>query len=243
MSGVPGLVSAALARAEEWLLYPDEPIRRRSAVEPTPPRHPVVAVVGLGRRRGSIAVARGLAAVLAMRCRSRAAVLAELSSRQVGSLGAPGTLAAIRLARSLRPALGEPVRCCGRLCVVSVAHCGQLAAVSRPLAPLVVDVADAVSPRAAASLADAVVLVASPGAEPALAALSSRSLARVGPEPLVVLNGHDGAEPDPRWSPHADILLPRSPAAARIAAAGHEPAGALGAALRELAERIPWEDR
>lgn len=234
--GRVSLLSAALARAEEWLLDPAPEREAESARPERPDPSPVVVVVGLGRRRGASTIARGLAASLASRHRARAAILAGLSSAPRPQPSVLGTLAAIRLARSLRPALGEPVSCCGRLCLVAPGDRPGLAAVARPLAPLVIDVGPTASPRGVASLADAVVLVAAPEVQPALAELTRHSLGHLGPRPVVVLNRSDS--PDERWAGSGAIELPYAPAAARLSIAGHEPAGALGAGLRRLAELL-----
>jgi hypothetical protein len=86
----------------------------------------------------------------------------------------------------------------------------------------------------AAALADVTVLVAAGDTEPSLAAVVGASLARTGPEPIVVTSrpGPDDDRPD-----SGVIELPDARLASRIALAGREPPGALGAALAELADR------
>ena len=53
---------------------------------------------------------------------------------------------------------------------------------------MVLDVGEPAQAAAAASLADHVVLVAGPDAEPSLAAVVAESLAAVGPAPVIVVN-------------------------------------------------------
>jgi hypothetical protein len=60
------------------------------------------------------------------------------------------------------------------------------------------------------------------------------SLVRSGPEPLVVVS-RPGEENG--WSQGADVELPDARLASRIALAGREPPGVLGAAVARLADR------
>jgi hypothetical protein len=103
---------------------------------------------------------------------------------------------------------------------------------TRYAAPLVIDVGDPAQASAAATLADAVVLVASPTTEPALAAVVSESLSRVGPAPVVVINRSDGAMSE--RAPRA-VHLPEARMGAWLTLMGHEPRGDLGRSLGQLA--------
>ena len=111
---------------------------------------------------------------------------------------------------------------------------GRLADAARYLAPLVLDAGRMAVGGASAAVADHVVLVASPRVEPALALVAGASLARVGPEPLVVLNRASWAGP---FEGRADLVLPDSRMGAQLAHAGREPRGVLGRSVDELADR------
>ena len=71
--------------------------------------------------------------------------------------------------------------------------------------------------------------------EPSLAAMVAESLARVGPQPLVVVNragpDHEG------WRGVAALELPDARMGAHLALAGREPRGELGRVVGELADR------
>lgn len=219
----PGLIAAALARAEAFLLEPPDAM----AASPPPGARPVVAVAAAGPRCGRTTVARGLAAELAARDVTGAAAVAGPVERALAPLGLP---AASRLARSAEQAAGGRARIAGRLCLVEGGDPVALAAGLRHTAPVVLEV-PAGDPRIA-SLADVVLLVAAPHVEPALASVLAKSLARAGPQPLLVLNRAPlGAEPS-RWQ----VLLPESRPGARSARAGCAPPGRLGRALAHLAD-------
>jgi hypothetical protein len=222
VSAQRGIVAAALARAESWLLEPAPPAAVDLLAEST--RHQVVAVVGRARRCGATTVARALAAELAARS-SGAAIVA-------GAVGGPalplGTPAAGRLARAF-----ENARACGRLCLLATTDWERAAEAARERAPLVLDVRHGEPPGAAAAVADRVVLLGSPRVEPALAAVVAASLARTGPEPVVAVNR---ARPEGPWAGRPVVMLPESPAAARIALAGGQAPGAFGTAIGELAD-------
>jgi hypothetical protein len=97
-------------------------------------------------------------------------------------------------------------------------------------APLVLDVGHGTPPEVALALADQAVLVASPEVEPALAEVAASTLAE---RPLVVLNrafGGDG------WRRPPDVVIPESRVGAKLALAGRDPIGPLGAAAASLAE-------
>jgi len=242
-----GLVAAAIARAEAWLLEPVEAPCHEEALEgqgpggappepeqpAEPPLRDVIAVVGLGDRCGATTVARGLGAELAARDAAGAAVVSTPRPPAAAALRTPS---AGRLARALS-ALGlGPVRPCGRICLLPAAAQQAAAATARRLAPIVLDVPHGVPPAAAAALADRVVLVRTESIEPALAEAVAAALARDGAaEPLVVLNRSRPGDGDAR----ADVVLPDAPGSAHLALAGYQAAGALGAGLASLADRSP----
>jgi hypothetical protein len=66
---------------------------------------------------------------------------------------------------------------------------------------------------------------------PALAAVAAACVARVGPEPLVVVSGA-------RRAAGAVVCLPRSRVGARLALGGREPRGELGRAVGRLADLV-----
>ncbi len=194
----------------------------------------MVAVVGLAPRCGTTTVARALGAELAARDPCGACAVSAGAGAAVMPLGAP---AAGRLARTLAPVAGGATRACGRLCLVQCADRAALAGAVLYLAPLVLDLDDPQDAPAAASLADRVLLVAGPGTEPALAAVVAQSLARVGPEPVVVVNRVQEGEQTP-WSGRRAAECPESRIGAQLALAGREPRGELGRAVAALADLI-----
>lgn len=223
-------LATALTSAAGWLVEPAE--------SPAPPQQPlvherpVIAVVGLRRRCGVTTVARALGAELAVRDPSSACAVTGDGAGGAVPLGLP---AASRLARALGPIGAHRTGTCGRLCLVDGADRVELCATLRFLAPLVIDVGDPAEAAAAAALADGVVVVCGPSAEPALAAVVAESLARVGPEPAIVLNR---AGPDSgSWEGRCDVWLPDSRMAAHVAQAGRDPRGEMGRAVAELADR------
>lgn len=205
----------------------DEPI-----TDVSPPPRPVVAVVGLASRCGASTVARWVAAALAARDPEGAAIVSTVAPRGAGALRRPG---AARLARGLGARSLEPVRAAGRLCLVDSEVHSPLSIAATYLAPLVLDVGHGVPPDAALSVADHVLLVASPQVEPALAEVVAQSIARSAPEPTVVL---DRALEAARWDGRADVVLPESRLAARRAASGREARGEIGLAVSELAAAL-----
>lgn len=229
------------------------------------PLRPVVAVAGLARGCGTTTVARALGAELALRDPTAATVVAAAS---VPATGVPlGTAAAGRLARGLARALAVDVRAVGRLCLAEcpATDAAALVTAARPLAPVVLDVADPADVAVAAALADAVVLVGSRRVEPALGEVVGASLARVGPAPLVVLNrdresggavdrerqtggegdrasaGEDRPGTSDRWRERHSVALPDSRVGAQLATAGREPRGELGRAVAALADLLARE--
>lgn len=221
-----GLAATALAKASAWLVEPAES-------PPTPvdiPVRPSIAAVGLAAGCGCTTVARALAVELAARDPSGAAAVAgETAAATVPFRSAT----AGRLARALGEPEGAGVRTAGRLCLVTAGQPAQLATALRHLAPLVLDVSHGAAPGVPASLADHVVLVATPEVEPALAAVVAASLARVGPEPFVVLNR---AEEPGAWADRVTLMLGDSRAGAQLALAGRDARGRLGQAIGELAD-------
>jgi hypothetical protein len=107
------------------------------------------------------------------------------------------------------------------------------AAAHRSECGLVVDVPHGADASEPAALADVIVLVADGDTEPSLAAVVGAALARSGPNPILAVR----FSADGRSRLDADVELPDARLASRIALAGREPPGALGAALADLAER------
>ena len=211
-----GFLAAALARVEDFLLEPAEPVRGRG-LHGLGLRRPVVAVFGLARRCGGTTVARGLAAELAARdgaqrpsrrpCRRRGS-----RSRRPPRRGWPR-----RGGRPTRPDAGG-----GRPCLVEGPSAAELADAAWLQVPLVLDAGSDQVGGAAAAVADHVVLVGAPAVEPALAAVVSSCLVRVGPEPIVALNRVTG-ESD--WGGRATVELPEARMGAQLALGGREPRG------------------
>jgi hypothetical protein len=219
MSGVLG---AAAARAEAWLLDP-APARATRSEREAPPAA-VVAVVGLGRGCGTTTLARALAVELGRRhAGGAAAVQAEATAAP-----ALATAAARKLARRL----GADARACGRLAILSdEARARELASMRD--VPLVLDVGHGTPPEPALALADRALLIASPEVEAALAGVAVGALARDGLPPLVVLNR---ASEEERWEAVADLRIGESRLGARLALAGRDPLGSLAAAVAGLAD-------
>jgi hypothetical protein len=225
------LLAAVAARAEAWLLEPAQP-RLRSA-EPEQLARPVIAVLGLARRCGTTTVARALAVELARRDRSGGAIVSA-SSR--GPAPALATAAARRLSRALPP---ESAAAAGRLCLLDPDEPALRELVASRPAPVVLDVAHGVAPEGPCALADAVVLVAAPSVEPALADVVAASLSREGPAPAIVLNR--ALEPG-LWRAREDVLLiGDARLGARLAAAGRDPTPALARPVAELADVLVGE--
>jgi hypothetical protein len=236
-SGSRRLLSGALSAAGSFLLEPAVPPRPDPpARAPSAPR-PVVAVFGLRRGCGATVVSRALAAELAGR---DAAGVAAVHC-DAGGAGIPlATQSASRLARALAEVPGADARAVGRLCIVAGADQAALAHTARHFAPLVIDVGSTSLGGAAAALADRVIVVATASTEPALAAVAAECLARLGHEPVMVLNRaavHDGAGwSGSSWSGRAAHRLPESRMGARLALGGREARGELGQAVAELAD-------
>ena len=226
------LLASALAATVDWLVEPAEAGGGEERQDRSLEERPVVAVVGLSPRCGTTTVARALGTELALRDAAGACAV----TGRVGGGGLPlGLPAAGRLARALAPLAQGRVRACGRLCLVDCADRAALAGATLYLAPLVIDVADAREAAGAAAMADTVMIVGTPAHEPSLSAVLAQSLARVGPEPVVVLNRGRG---DEAWAGRQVQRLPESRMGAQLALAGREPRGELGRAVAELADLL-----
>lgn len=213
-------MSGVLARAEAWLLEP-APVRAVRTARDLPPAA-IVAVIGLGRGCGTTTLARAVAVELGRRHPSGVAV--------VSAAALPHAALATAAARRLARRLGDDSRPCGRL-IVHGGDAGALA-LSREV-PLVLDVSHGTPPESALALADRALLVASPEVEPALAGVAVEALARGGLPPLVVLNRAAG---DCHWGELPDVRVGETRIGARLALAGRDPMGALGAAAGTVAD-------
>ena len=225
------LAASALAKAEAFLLEPVEAAARPAAIT----LRPVVAVVALATGCGTTTVARAAAVELARRDSSGAAAVAGAAT--AGPLAVAGSHAG-RLARAVGAGAGERVRAVGRLCLVEGCRPEALAGAVRHLAPLVIEVPYGDPAGVAVSLADHVLLVASPGVEPALATAVAASLAGIGPRPQVVLNraiDDDNGDVE-GWARGPVMRIRRSAAGARLALVGRDPRGALGGGVAEIAD-------
>ena len=231
--GARAMVASALSAAAEWLVEPADPAGASKPAEASLVERPVVAVVGLAPRCGTTTVARALGAELAARDPAGACAV---TGRMGGGSVPLGLPAAGRLTRTLEPVAGGRTKACGRLCLVDCADRAALAGALLYLAPLVLDVAEPCEAAQAVALADVVLLVGLPPLEPALAAVVAESLARVGPEPQILLNR--ARDEDGPWSARASLELPESRLGAQLALAGREARGELGRAVSTLADRL-----
>jgi hypothetical protein len=176
------ILSAALTAARDFLLDPLEPAD--TFLTAAPGRRPVVSVFGLARGCGSTVVSRALAVELAARDAGGAsAVTCEARASAIPL----ATHEASRLARALDGVPGR-VRAVGRLCLVAGAEPAALVEGVRGLSPLVIDAGATVLGGVPACVADSTVLVTTPALEPALARVAAECVARVGPEPILVVN-------------------------------------------------------
>jgi hypothetical protein len=224
-----GLVRTALARVEDWLLEPVEPLAPAGPRLALTPR-PVVAVFSLGRGSGATMVARALAAELGRRDPAGAAVVGCALPRG----GIPlASAAAGRLARALIDLPGARTRVAGRLCLVEAPGAAGLVEAARQLAPVVLDGGGEELGGVSAGVADRTVLVTAAGTEPSLAAVAAGCLARAGPTPVLAVNRvRVGSE----WAGPPAIELPESRMGAQLALGGREPRGELGRAVGRLAD-------
>jgi hypothetical protein len=228
-------VGDAFARAAAWLVEPEReqgtvgtfgsPATQKAERERPAELHllpapveasPLVAVVGLAPGCGATTVARALAATLARRSHSGAAIVAG-PGQPLGSRLA--TRPASRLANRLA-SIGRTARPMGRLCLT------PLDAPIPRIGAVVLDLPGGGA--AVAAAAQQVFLVAPGDAEPALADLAAQSL---GARTVVV----SPDEPS-RWEGRALVTVPRSRLGARVAAAGWEPRGAFGRAIARIAD-------
>jgi hypothetical protein len=256
----PGVVAAAVAAAQAWLIEPAEAAPEPVAPAPSAPR-PVIAVFGLARGCGATVIARALAAELAVRDSSGAAAVSSEARAAAIPLA---TQPAARLARALEDLPGAATRAVGRLCLVEGVDQLALADCSRHHAPLVLDAGSSSLGGVPAAIADAAVLVTTPALEPALARVAAACLGRVGPEPVLVVNrsgrgafaanGAGAEQPDlrgaePARTRDADeagassgqldarvVTLPDSRLGAQLALGGREARGELGQAIAKLAD-------
>jgi hypothetical protein len=227
--GRAGLIAAAVARAEGFLLDPP----RRGEPAPVLPetKPPVVAVVALAARCGTTTVARGVGAVLAARSPSGTALVCGPS----GSVAlAVASAPAARLAKAVAEQVDATPRVSGRLCLLDTDPRIARAQAQRRETPLIIDISHGADASEATTLADVIVLVAAGSTEPSLAAVVGASLARSGPDPLVVVSrpGDDGL-----WDERPALRLVDSRLGSRIALAGREPPGSFGGVLADLADR------
>jgi hypothetical protein len=216
-------MSAALARAQDFLLEPAPP----RATTPALLTQGRVEAVVLGLRSGSGAstLARGLAATLESVRAAPAHLLALGGSRRGPAVAGGGALRGgshweVPADLQDSEAVAEYGRTVSRLA-------GERGA-------LVWDVPPQELGRAAeaAARAHAVIAVAPGGGEPALAEVVRGLLAeRFEPVLLLANNVSDPA----RWSGRADVCVPASRWGALLSARGRRPGGAFGRALEELA--------
>ena len=224
-------LAGALARAEAWLVEPVE-AREEPRLTVAAGLRPVVAVFGLARGCGATVVARALAVELAGRDRDGAATVSVPDGASAPALASG---AAGRLSKALDDVPGCSTRASGSLCLVAGADTLRLVDTARHFAPLVLDEGGGPVGGVGASAADHLVLIGSPAVDPALAAVAGACLRRLGTEPIVVLNR--AREPG-GWESSAAVVLPESRLAARLALAGREPPGDLGATIAELADLL-----
>jgi hypothetical protein len=175
-------------------------------------------------------VARALAAELAVRDPDGAAVVCS-DARPAGIPLA--TQAATRLARTLEDVPGAGPRAVGRLCLTN-ADPQRVTGTARYHAPVVIDAGSEALGGAPAAVADRVVIVTTRDVEPALARVASECVARIGAQPVVVLNRAPHDQP-------GLFALPNSAVGARLALGGREARGELGRAVAELADLLEEE--
>lgn len=231
MSGLLSAVAGLLVEPAE----PAQPVAGLPDRAWTATARPAIAVAGLAPRCGTTTVARALAAELALRDPEGAAIV---SAEAIAGGGIPlGTPAAGRLGRAVQRSLPSQTRAVGRICLTAAGgDQARLVEAAQELAPLVLDVADAGQTTVAVSLVDVVVLVGTPAVEPSLAAVLSDSLARIGPEPIVVLNRD--READEGWEGRCAVRVPEARMGGQLALAGREARGEMGRAVARLADLL-----
>jgi hypothetical protein len=232
-----GLVAAAFARIEDFLLEPAEP--GPAPVEPgavgaepamgegVGPR-PVIAVFGLARRCGATTVARALASELAARDPGGTAAVASAEGPGALPLATP---AARRLAEALADVPGATTSAVGRLCLVEGAERLALAECARHLAPLVLE-SRGIEVGGEEIRADRLLIVTSPRVERALEGAAVACLQRAGAEPVLVRNMVRANQGEGV----AATALPHSRAGAQLALGGRQPRGELGRGVAALAD-------
>jgi Collagen triple helix repeat (20 copies) len=195
-----GRLQVLLAAAGSFLLDPPDAVgaaEPEDAAEPNglrdagtpcalvvPATRPVIAVFGLASRCGATVVSRAVAAELAARDAGATAAVA-CESRPAGLPLA--TKAAARLARALEDMPGG-AHALGRLCLIRGADPSSLGDALRGLAPLVIDAGSSSLGGVPACIADRTLIVTTPAVEPTLARVAIECVARVGPEPTLVVN-------------------------------------------------------
>ncbi len=220
-------------------------LRGESAPGPlaVPVTRPVIAVFGLAGGCGATVVSRAVASELAARDASGTAAVA--CEARPGGLPL-ATKAAARLARALEDLPGG-ARPLGRLCLVRGADPSSLSDALRGLAPLVIDAGSATLGGAPACIADRTLIVTTPAVEPTLARVAIECVARVGPDPTLVMNR--ARQTDERAAapggiggtgePGETVALPESRLGAQLALGGREARGGLGRAIGRLVDT--WE--
>jgi hypothetical protein len=273
-SGGPrrGRLQELLAAAGSFLLDPPDAVDAHDSVDATfpgglrdeasadplapPATRPVIAVFGLAGGCGATVVSRALASELAARDPGGTAAVA-CEARPGGPPLA--TKAAARLARALEDLPGG-ARALGRLCLLRGADPSSLSNALRGLAPLVIDAGSSSLGGAPACVADRTLIVTTPAIEPTLGRVAIECVARVGPEPTLVMNrarhANEPAEApgdEPPEEPGAErpeapdqtirlgeaIALPESRLGAQLALSGREARGGLGRAVARLVDS--WE--
>jgi hypothetical protein len=273
-SGGPrrGRLQGLLAAAGSFLLDPPDAVDAHDAVDAAfpgglrdeagagplapPATRPVIAVFGLAGGCGATVVARALASELAARDPGGTAAVA-CEARPGGPPLA--TKAAARLARALEDLPGG-ARALGRLCLLRGADPSSLSNALRGLAPLVIDAGSSSLGGARACVADRTLIVTTPAIEPTLGRVAIECVARVGPEPTLVMNrARHADEPaeapgdEPPEEPGAErpeapgqtvrlgeaIALPESRLGAQLALSGREARGGLVRAVARLVDS--WE--
>jgi hypothetical protein len=195
-----GRLQVLLAAAGSFLLDPPDAVGAAQPEDPAEPNglrdtgtplalavpgpRPVIAVFGLASRCGATVVSRAVAAELAARDAGATAAVA-CESRPAGLPLA--TKAAARLARALEDMPGG-AHALGRLCLVRGPDPSSLGDALRGLAPLVIDAGSSSLGGVPACIADHTLIVTTPAVEPTLARVAIECVARVGPEPTLVVN-------------------------------------------------------
>ena len=213
-----------------------------------PATRPVIAVFGLAGRCGATVVSRALASELAARDPGGTAAVA-CEARPAGPPLA--TRAAARLARALEDLPGG-AQALGRLCLLRWADPSSLSNALRGLAPLVIDAGSSSLGGAPACVADRTLIVTTPAIEPTLGQVAIECVARVGPEPTLVMNRSRHADERPAApgderpaAPGQTVrlgeafALPDSRLGAQLALSGREARGGLGRAVAQLVDS--WE--